>query len=194
MEQSAALDYEMPRATLLRRILTYVLKFFCCGWDGSSSTRREQFYESGAEAPVRSRPVRSRPLQDVAEGSSLLEARSSEDCRRLTARMSPQERQFKAMKKPSFTTKPFKGKSIDDESCLICLEEFTDDNPRILLACSHGFHLGCMLEWQERGKTECPVCDITVSPQLSAFKTSCWRSSGGLKGCTCSSHACMFAQ
>lgn len=28
--------------------------------------------------------------------------------------------------------------------------------------CAAGFHLGCMLEWQERGKTDCPVCDLTI--------------------------------
>ncbi|KAK3284844.1 hypothetical protein CYMTET_7527 [Cymbomonas tetramitiformis] len=53
------------------------------------------------------------------------------------------------------------GKSLqeeEEECCPTCLEEYTDDNPRIITKCSHHFHLGCIYEWMERS-TRCPVCD-----------------------------------
>lgn len=45
----------------------------------------------------------------------------------------------------------------DEDVCPICLEEYTSENPRIPLQCSHHFHLSCIYEWMERSKT-CPVC------------------------------------
>jgi hypothetical protein len=151
----------MERPSLFRQVIRFVFNLFCCGWMDTHTRREHMLFVDGPERRER-RHIRSRPLQDVAEGNSLLDSHPSDDCHRYGSHMSAQERQFKAMKIPSFTTKPCSGKSMDEDGCLICLEDFTDDNPRILLACAHGFHLGCMLEWQERGKTECPVCDITV--------------------------------
>lgn len=82
----------------------------------------------------------SRPLQDVAEESALLPNRHMR-------KMSPQvaqEAHFKTMKKPSFTTHPRSGAhssvpaSVDDEVCLICLEDFTESNPKVFYECGHG--------------------------------------------------------
>ncbi|KAI3719828.1 hypothetical protein L6452_20733 [Arctium lappa] len=47
--------------------------------------------------------------------------------------------------------------SSKDDECLICLEEYTDENPRITTKCSHHSHLSCILEWQQRSEL-CPVC------------------------------------
>ncbi|KAH7841625.1 hypothetical protein Vadar_032248 [Vaccinium darrowii] len=44
------------------------------------------------------------------------------------------------------------------EECPTCLEEYDDDNPKIITKCEHHFHLACILEWMERSDT-CPVCD-----------------------------------
>jgi hypothetical protein len=82
----------------------------------------------------------SRPLQDVAEESSLLPNRQM----RKISPQDAQEAQFKTMKKPSFTTLPRSGThasvpaSVEDEVCLICLEEFTDSNPKSFFQCGHG--------------------------------------------------------
>lgn len=48
--------------------------------------------------------------------------------------------------------------SLEDEDvCPTCLEEYTQENPKITAKCSHHYHLGCIYEWMERSQT-CPVC------------------------------------
>lgn len=47
--------------------------------------------------------------------------------------------------------------SEDEDVCPTCLEEYTSENPRIILQCSHHFHLSCIYEWMERSEA-CPVC------------------------------------
>ncbi|KAL9231010.1 hypothetical protein vseg_006285 [Gypsophila vaccaria] len=47
---------------------------------------------------------------------------------------------------------------IEEDDCPICLEEYTEENPKLLTKCEHHFHLCCILEWMERSDT-CPVCD-----------------------------------
>lgn len=48
--------------------------------------------------------------------------------------------------------------SEEDDVCPTCLEEYTEENPRILTKCSHHFHLSCIYEWKERSEN-CPVCE-----------------------------------
>lgn len=45
----------------------------------------------------------------------------------------------------------------DEDVCPTCLEEYTNENPRITMKCNHHFHLGCIYEWMERSEA-CPVC------------------------------------
>ncbi|OIW17318.1 hypothetical protein TanjilG_22430 [Lupinus angustifolius] len=47
--------------------------------------------------------------------------------------------------------------SEEEDVCPTCLEEYTEENPKIVTKCSHHFHLGCIYEWMERSET-CPVC------------------------------------
>ncbi|KAJ8633844.1 hypothetical protein MRB53_027180 [Persea americana] len=48
--------------------------------------------------------------------------------------------------------------------CAICLSEFAgDDVLRLLTACSHAFHLGCIDLWFE-SHTTCPVCRRELDP------------------------------
>ncbi|KAJ6845658.1 E3 ubiquitin-protein ligase-like [Iris pallida] len=47
--------------------------------------------------------------------------------------------------------------SEEEDVCPTCLEEYTFENPRITLQCSHDYHLGCIYEWMERSEA-CPVC------------------------------------
>ncbi|CAN4079510.1 unnamed protein product [Withania somnifera] len=52
--------------------------------------------------------------------------------------------------------------SEDEDVCPTCLEEYTEENPKIMTKCSHHFHLGCIYEWMERSDN-CPVCGkVTV--------------------------------
>ncbi|KAK8466185.1 hypothetical protein PHAVU_008G026500 [Phaseolus vulgaris] len=47
--------------------------------------------------------------------------------------------------------------SEEEDVCPTCLEEYTEENPKIVTNCSHHFHLGCIYEWMERSDN-CPVC------------------------------------
>ncbi|CAN1778093.1 Probable E3 ubiquitin-protein ligase RHB1A [Linum perenne] len=53
---------------------------------------------------------------------------------------------------------PFIPPTEEEDCCPTCLEEYDDENPRIITKCEHHFHLACILEWMERSDT-CPVCD-----------------------------------
>ncbi|KAG6479587.1 RING-H2 finger protein ATL67-like isoform X1 [Zingiber officinale] len=44
-----------------------------------------------------------------------------------------------------------------EDSCPICLEDYTIENPRSTLQCAHQFHLCCIYEWMERSHA-CPFC------------------------------------
>ncbi|XVF85777.1 hypothetical protein PTKIN_Ptkin17bG0144700 [Pterospermum kingtungense] len=50
--------------------------------------------------------------------------------------------------------------SVEDEEdvCPTCLEEYITENPKIVLQCSHTYHLSCIYEWMERSE-KCPICD-----------------------------------
>ncbi|GAA0152688.1 hypothetical protein LIER_11105 [Lithospermum erythrorhizon] len=53
---------------------------------------------------------------------------------------------------------PYMYTSLEEEEvCPTCLEEYTEENPKIITKCSHHFHLGCIYEWMERSES-CPVC------------------------------------
>uniref|UniRef100_A0A7S1ETP9 RING-type E3 ubiquitin transferase n=1 Tax=Timspurckia oligopyrenoides TaxID=708627 RepID=A0A7S1ETP9_9RHOD len=44
-----------------------------------------------------------------------------------------------------------------EEVCPTCLEEYTNENPRMTSMCQHTFHLACIYEWLERSPY-CPIC------------------------------------
>eukprot|EP00261_Vitis_vinifera_P034544 XP_019075787.1 PREDICTED: E3 ubiquitin-protein ligase RHF1A isoform X2 [Vitis vinifera] len=44
-----------------------------------------------------------------------------------------------------------------EDSCSICLEPFSTDDPATITNCRHEYHLQCILEWSQRSK-ECPIC------------------------------------
>lgn len=54
--------------------------------------------------------------------------------------------------------KPCEPIAVVVEECPTCLEEYDEENPKIVTKCEHHFHLSCILEWMERSDT-CPVCD-----------------------------------
>lgn len=46
----------------------------------------------------------------------------------------------------------------NEDTCPICLERYTYENPRMMTKCNHSFHLQCAMAWSERSQ-KCPVCD-----------------------------------
>ncbi|XP_022746879.1 E3 ubiquitin-protein ligase RHF2A-like isoform X2 [Durio zibethinus] len=49
-----------------------------------------------------------------------------------------------------------------DDTCSICLEEFSDSDPSTVTNCKHEFHLQCILEWSQRS-SQCPMCWQAIS-------------------------------
>ncbi|XP_016671410.1 E3 ubiquitin-protein ligase RHF2A isoform X1 [Gossypium hirsutum] len=50
----------------------------------------------------------------------------------------------------------------NDDSCSICLEEFSASDPSTVTNCKHEFHLQCILEWCQRS-SQCPMCWQAIS-------------------------------
>ncbi|KAF7290564.1 RING finger protein [Mycena indigotica] len=44
------------------------------------------------------------------------------------------------------------------EKCLICLDDYTEEDPIRVLNCRHAFHQGCVDKWLETGRNNCPAC------------------------------------
>ncbi|XP_052730601.1 E3 ubiquitin-protein ligase RHF2A isoform X4 [Vigna angularis] len=49
-----------------------------------------------------------------------------------------------------------------DDSCSICLENFSKSDPATVTNCKHDFHLQCILEWCQRS-SQCPMCWQAIS-------------------------------
>ncbi|XWS34218.1 hypothetical protein CRYUN_Cryun21dG0021600 [Craigia yunnanensis] len=49
----------------------------------------------------------------------------------------------------------------EEDVCPTCLEEYIPENPKIVLQCSHSYHLSCIYEWMERSEN-CPICDKVI--------------------------------
>lgn len=47
---------------------------------------------------------------------------------------------------------------MKDKNCLICLENFNNDEFVTLLKCKHIFHTKCIGKWIDRDQTTCPLC------------------------------------
>lgn len=45
-----------------------------------------------------------------------------------------------------------------NRDCPICHEEFTSSSKQCTIKCKHAFHRECVMEWQKRGNTTCPMC------------------------------------
>lgn len=48
-----------------------------------------------------------------------------------------------------------------DNMCIICQEQFTEENPKCTLECKHSFHSGCIIKWFRMGNKNCPLCNHT---------------------------------
>ncbi|CZR63999.1 uncharacterized protein PAC_13896 [Phialocephala subalpina] len=59
-----------------------------------------------------------------------------------------------------------------DSNCLICLEEFVENEEIRLLPCNHKFHPKCVDPWLEDVSGSCPVCRYTFPVQEAENDTS----------------------
>ncbi|GJN25602.1 hypothetical protein PR202_gb13449 [Eleusine coracana subsp. coracana] len=81
-------------------------------------------------------------------------------------RFSPPSRDWFALRRAASSHSPDESEPLradDDEEeemetpVPVDKSNYTSENPRIVMQCSHHFHLGCIYEWMERSEA-CPVC------------------------------------
>ncbi|KAE8733316.1 Detected protein of confused Function [Hibiscus syriacus] len=79
------------------------------------------------------------------------------DCRTLSSSLilSPRKPEATALIESN------KSSTEEEDTCPICLEEYDEENPKLVTKCEHHFHLSCILEWMERSDT-CPLCDQEI--------------------------------
>ncbi|KAJ7079369.1 hypothetical protein C8R43DRAFT_910164, partial [Mycena crocata] len=46
--------------------------------------------------------------------------------------------------------------------CLICLDDYTEEDDIRVLSCRHAFHMDCVDRWLETGRNNCPACRTKV--------------------------------
>lgn len=57
------------------------------------------------------------------------------------------------------------------DRCLICLDDYEEDDNIRLMSCRHGFHKACVDRWLETGKNSCPACRSKGVPTAGADPT-----------------------
>ncbi|KAL7610570.1 probable E3 ubiquitin-protein ligase RHB1A isoform X1 [Lactuca sativa] len=104
----------------------------------------------------------SDPIEDIKisnHGENLAKETMESDCKdQIDIKLVATEEDDGEVKK---SNAPF----VAPEECPTCLEEYDEENPKIVTKCEHHFHLSCILEWMERSNT-CPVCD-QVTPNFN---------------------------
>ncbi|EKM75523.1 hypothetical protein AGABI1DRAFT_116356 [Agaricus bisporus var. burnettii JB137-S8] len=59
------------------------------------------------------------------------------------------------------------------ERCLICLDEYEEEDEIRVMNCRHAFHRGCVDTWLQTGKNNCPACRSTgVASTSTSTSTS----------------------
>ncbi|KAL4570762.1 hypothetical protein LXL04_026424 [Taraxacum kok-saghyz] len=105
-------------------------------------------YEANVGDPVQLQTNTSEAFGDIKISNSSQNMVKETDCKEQTGTKLEVDGEVKK------SNAPF----VAPEECPTCLEEYDEENPKILTKCEHHFHLSCILEWMERSNT-CPVCD-----------------------------------
>ncbi|KAJ3359036.1 hypothetical protein GGF32_009647 [Allomyces javanicus] len=59
---------------------------------------------------------------------------------------------------PTIAYNRAKARDDDPTSCVVCLDEFEDDQTLRVLPCAHPFHVACIDTWLTERKNVCPIC------------------------------------
>lgn len=64
------------------------------------------------------------------------------------------------------------------DKCLVCLDEWQEDDDCRVLSCKHVFHASCVDQWLENNSNSCPLCtyiqvELTDRPDRSRFDIIC---------------------
>lgn len=52
------------------------------------------------------------------------------------------------------------------QSCVICFDDFYEDEEIAVCPCEHAFHKRCLSPWLQQNCT-CPMCNMCIKPELS---------------------------
>jgi len=68
--------------------------------------------------------------------------------------------------------------------CLVCLEDYLEEEEIRIMRCRHAFHKVCVDEWMQKGRNNCPACrsmvhffiylSLTYSDSLLYFRVCRW--------------------
>ncbi|XP_064603185.1 RING finger protein 24-like [Liolophura sinensis] len=73
-------------------------------------------------------------------------------------------------KKVVYDTRKMKRKKIQNDTCAVCLEDFSQKEEIGLCPCKHAFHVKCIIQWLRFHNT-CPMCKSQVRPLTSTERT-----------------------
>ncbi|CAF1138632.1 unnamed protein product [Adineta ricciae] len=55
---------------------------------------------------------------------------------------------------------------VKNSNCVICLEDFCEDEEIAVCPCEHAFHKRCLSPWLQNNCT-CPMCNMCIKPETS---------------------------
>ena len=124
------------------------------GGDGRGDGRGDghgggKAFESGAPGPRRKDGKASEGGGGEAEDATGAAFARDDDDRSDASRRSARRRHAKSLSVAL---------SVDEDSCPVCFEAYSAENPAMPLTCGHRYHLGCIYEWYERSEL-CPICE-----------------------------------
>jgi len=69
----------------------------------------------------------------------------------------------------------------EEDKCIICLDNLSDEPEYCLPECSHKFHQNCIMHWFRGGNSKCPLCNNLGVNQHDNTHGSRWGWWGGGK-------------
>ncbi|UJR23276.1 hypothetical protein I4U23_026293 [Adineta vaga] len=55
---------------------------------------------------------------------------------------------------------------VKNSSCVICFDDFYEDEEIAVCPCEHAFHKRCLSPWLQQNCT-CPMCNMCIKPEIS---------------------------
>ncbi|CAF0752152.1 unnamed protein product [Adineta steineri] len=55
---------------------------------------------------------------------------------------------------------------VKNSNCVICLDDFYEDEEIAVCPCEHAFHKRCLSPWLQHNCT-CPMCNMCIKPETS---------------------------